>query len=212
MGVHPEALPGTELSRRSLLKRGLLGGSLLALGGLGFLALRGGRLVPVPPDGLRVFSPREFAVLDAVAHRLVRPRAGWPTVEELGVALAADRIAERTEPSAQKELKQLLGLFENGLAGFLFGGRTRPFTTLDGEEQDRVLAEWRDSNLAIRRTGFSALRTLVLAGYYQSPRVWPAVGYPGLPAGIHRPEAPEWRGGDVPRPDGNGVWHGDPLR
>jgi hypothetical protein len=212
MGVHPEALPGTELSRRSLLKRGLLGGSLLGLGGLGFLALRGGRLVPVPPDGLRVFSPREFAVLDAVAHRLVRPRAGWPTVEELGVALAADRIAERTEPSAQKELKQLLGLFENGLAGFLFGGRTHPFTALDGEEQDRVLAEWRDSNLALRRTGFSALRTLVLAGYYKSPRVWPALGYLGLPAGIHRPEAPEWRGGDVPRPDGNGVWHGDPLR
>ena len=212
MGVHPEALPGTELSRRSLLKRGLLGGSLLAVGGLGFLALRGGRMVPVPPDGLRVFSPREFAVLDAVAHRLVRPRQGWPTVEEVGVALNADRIAERTEPSAQKELKQLLGLFENGLAGFLFGGRTRPFTALEGEEQDQVLAEWRDSALAIRRTGFSALRTLVLAGYYKSPKVWPALGYPGLPAGIHRPDAPEWRGGDVPRPDGNGVWHGDPPR
>jgi len=212
MGVHPQALAGTELSRRSLLKRGLLGGSLLALGGMGFLALRGGRAVPLPPEGLRVFSPREYAVLDAVARRLVRPRKGWPTVDELGVALAADRIAERTEKSAQKELKQLLGLFENGLAGFLFGGWTRPFTGLDGEEQDRVLAQWRDSSLAIRRTGFSALRTLVLAGYYKSPRVWPAVGYPGLPAGIHRPEALEWRGGDTPRPDGNGVWHGDPLK
>src|SRR5262249_47486694 len=92
MGVHPQALAGTELSRRSLLKRGLLGGSLLALGGMGFLALRGGRAVPLPPEGLRVFSPREYAVLDAVARRLVRPRKGWPTVDELGVALAADRI------------------------------------------------------------------------------------------------------------------------
>jgi Gluconate 2-dehydrogenase subunit 3 len=212
MGVHPQALPGPALSRRSLLQRGLLGGSLLAVGGLGVLALRGGRTVPLPPEGLRIFSPREYAVLDAVARRLVRPRAGWPTVDEMGVALAADRIAERTEPSAQKELKQLLGLFENGLAGFLFGGRTRPFTALDGEEQDRVLGEWRDSGLAIRRTGFSALRTLVLAAYYKSPRVWPALGYPGLPAGFHRPEAEEWRGGDAPRPDGNGVWHGGPLR
>ena len=212
MSAHPEALPGTPLSRRSLLKRGLLGGSLLALGGVGFLALRGGRMLPLPPEGLRVFSPREYAVLDAVARRLVRPRAGWPTVEEIGVALAADRIAERTEGSAQKELKQLLGLFENGLAGFVFGGWTRPFTALNGDEQDRVLAEWRDSSLAIRRTGFSALRTLVLAGYYKSPRIWPAVGYPGLARGIHRPDAPEWRGGDVPRPDGNGVWHGEPLQ
>jgi Gluconate 2-dehydrogenase subunit 3 len=212
MGVQPEALPPPALSRRSLLKRGLLGGSLLAVGGLGFLALRGGRAVALPPEGLRVFSPREYAVLDAVAHRLVRPRAGWPTVEEVGVALAADRIAERTEPSARKELKQLLGLFENGLAGFLFGARTRPFTALDGEEQDRVLGEWRDSALAIRRTGFTALRTLVLAGYYRSPRVWPPMGYPGLPPGIYRPDAPEWRGGDTPRPDDNGVWHGGPLR
>ena len=212
MGVHPQALSGPELSRRSLLKRGLLGGSLLALGGMGFLALRGGRMVPLPPEGLRVFSPREYAVLGAVARRLIRPRQGWPTVDEMGVALAADRIAERTEGSAQRELKQLLGLFENALAGFLFGGWTRPFTALEGDLQDRVLGEWRDSALAIRRTGFSALRTLVLAGYYKSPRVWPALGYPGLPVGVHRPEAVEWRGGDAPRPDGNGVWHGDPLR
>ena len=207
----PQAAPGT-LSRRSLIKRGLLGGALLAAGGAGFLALRGGAPVSLPPDGLLVFTPAQFAVLDAVARRMVRPRPGWPTVDQIGVARAADRIAARVEPSAQKELRQLLGLFENGLAGFLFGGRTRPFTRLDGEEQDRVLAEWRDSRLAVRRTGHAALRTLVLAGYYQSPSVWPAVGYSG-PPGIFADAAsqPEWRGGDQPRPDGNGVWHGETL-
>ena len=101
--------------------------------------------------------------------------------------LAVDRIAARTEASVQKELKQLLGLFESGLAGFLLGGRTRPFTALDGPTQDRVLAEWRDSRLALRRTGFAALRTLVLAGYYQSPRVWKSLGYPGMPEGFWQP-------------------------
>jgi hypothetical protein len=187
------------VSRRSVLRRGLVGGALLSVGGGGFLALRGGRTLPVPAEGLRVFSVREYAVLDAVSRRLVRPRAGWPTVDEIGVALAADRIAERTEPSAQKELRQLLGLFENGLANLLFGGRTRPFTLLDGAEQDRVLGEWRDSSLSVRRTGFSALRTLVLAGYYQAPRVWASMGYPGLPEGFWQPDAREWRGGSEPR-------------
>jgi len=168
--------------------------------------------VPLPPDGLLVFSPAQFAVLDAVARRMVRPRPGWPTVDQVGVARAADRIAARTEPSAQKELRQLLGLFENGLAGFLFGGRTRPFTALEGADQDRVLGEWRDSRIAVRRTGFSALRTLVLAGYYQSPTLWPAVGYGGPPGIFADPASnEEWRGGDQPRPDGNGVWHGEPL-
>jgi len=203
---------GAALSRRSLIKRGLLGGALLAAGGAGFLALRGGRSVPLPPDGLRVFDPRQFAVLDAVARRMIRPRAGWPTVDEVGVARAADRIAAGVEPSAQKELQQLLGLFENGLASFVFGGRTRPFTLLDGAEQDRVLAEWRDSGLALRRTGYAALRTLVLAGYYQSPSVWPAMGYGGPPAIFSQTGVPVWRGGDVPRPDDNGVWHGEPLQ
>jgi len=208
---HPEPAP-VGLSRRSLLRRGVVGGALLAAGGAGFLALRGGASVPLPADGLLVFNPAQFAVLDAVARRMVRPRPGWPTVDQVGVARAADRIAALVEPSARKELRQLLGLFENGLAGFLFGGRTRPFTRLDGEEQDRVLGEWRDSRISVRRTGFAALRTLVLAGYYQSPSIWPAVGYPG-PPGIFADAAaqPEWRGGAEPRPDGNGVWHGEPL-
>jgi hypothetical protein len=208
---HPEPAPA-GLSRRSLVKRGLLGGALLAAGGAGFLALRGGAVVAPPADGLLVFTPAQFAVLDAVARRMVRPRKGWPTVDQVGVARAADRIAARVEASAQKELQQLLGLFENGLAGFLFGGRTRPFTRLDGADQDAVLAEWRDSGIALRRTGYAALRTLVIAAYYQSPTVWPSLGYDGPPA-IFEVGAtlPEWRGGNEPRPDGNGVWHGEAL-
>ena len=136
---HPEPAPA-GLSRRSLVKRGLLGGALLAAGGAGFLALRSGATVALPGDGLLLFTPAQFAVLDAVARRMVRPRQGWPGVDQVGVARAANRIAARVEPSAQKELQQLLGLFENGLAGFIFGGRTRPFTRLDGAEQDAVLA------------------------------------------------------------------------
>ena len=194
-------------SRRSLLKRGFLGGALLAAGGAGFLALRTGKRVPPPPDGLRVFSEREFAVLDALAHRLVVLLPGWPTVEEVGVARAVDRIAERVEPSAQAELKQLLGLFDNALAGFVFGGWTEPFTALDAAAQDRVLVEWRDSRVALRRTGYNALRTLVLAGYYQSPLTWKPIGYPGPDQDFLQPDAAEWLGGSSPRPEGNGVFH-----
>jgi hypothetical protein len=186
-------------SRRSLLKRGLLGGALLAVGGAGVLAFRGTRRVALPPEGLRVFSPEQYAVLDALAHRMVGTLPGWPTVEVVGVALAVDRIAQRTEPSVQAELKQLLGLFENALSGFLFGGWTSPFTALEAAAQDRVLQEWRDSRIAIRRTGYNALRTLVLAGYFQSPLTWKPMGYPGPPEGFFQPDAPVWYGGASPR-------------
>lgn len=192
-------------TRRTLLKRGLLGGALLAAGGAGFLAFRPSKRLPPPADGLLVFSPREYAILDALAHRFVGKVPGWPTVEEVGVARAVDRIVERVEPSAQAELKQLLGLFENALAGFLFGGWTAPFTALDDVAQDRVLEEWRDSRVALRRTGYDALRTLVLAGYYQSPLTWKPLGYPGPEESFFQPDAPVWVGGTAPRPDGNGV-------
>jgi hypothetical protein len=168
--------------------------------------------VPLPADGLRVFSEHEFAVLDALAHRFIGTLPGWPTVQAVGVARAVDRIAERTEPSVQAELKQLLGLFDNALAGFVFGGRTEPFTALDAAAQDRVLEEWRDSHLALRRTGYNALRTLVLAGYYQSPLTWKPIGYPGPDEGFFQPNAAVWFGGSRPRPDGNGVFAPGPAK
>jgi hypothetical protein len=165
-----------------------------------------------PSDGLHVFSEHQYAVLDALAHRFIGRAPGWPSVEDVGVARAVDRIAERAEPSAQAELKQLLGLFENALAGFLFGGRSQPFTALDAQGQDRVLEEWRDSRIAVRRTGYNALRTLVLAGYYQSELTWKPLGYPGPEEGFFQPEAPVWLGGATPRPDGNGVFHPGTLK
>jgi hypothetical protein len=201
-----------SLSRRALLQRGLVGGALLVAGGAGFLALRGGRRVALPVEGLQVFSEREYAVLDALAHRFIAVLPGWPGVEAVGVALAVDRIAQRTEPSVRAELKQLLGLFENALSGFLFGGRTEPFTALDAAEQDRVLEEWRDSRIALRRTGYNVLRTLVLAGYYQSPLTWKSIGFPGPPEDFYQPDAPVWYGGARPRPEGNGVFHPEALR
>ncbi|MGO8969298.1 MAG: gluconate 2-dehydrogenase subunit 3 family protein [Myxococcaceae bacterium] len=194
-------------SRRSLLKRGLVGSVLLAVGGAGFLALRAGKRVPLPAGGLKVFSEREYGVLDALARRFIGTLPGWPSVDEVGVAQAVDRIAQRAEPSVQAELKQLLGLFDNALAGFLFGGRTEPFTALDAAAQDRVLEEWRDSGVALRRTGYNALRTLVLAGYYQSPLTWKPIGYPGPDESFFQPDAPVWFGGPAPRPEGNGVFH-----
>lgn len=185
---------------------------MLAAGGAGFLALRPGKRVPLPSGGLRVFSEREYAVLDALAHRLIGTLPGWPSVEEVGVAFAVDRIAERAEASAQAELKQLVGLFDNALAGFLFGGRTAPFTSLDAAAQDKVLREWRDSRIAIRRTGYNVLRTLVLAGYFQSPLTWKPIGYPGPDDSFFEPNAPVWFGGAEARPEGNGVFHPEATR
>jgi len=182
-----------------VLKKGLWGGLLLALGGGGFLALRKGPTVRLPPN-LLVLDEREYAVISALVARLIPRRQGFPAAEDLDTAVAVDKVLAMEDDSARREVKQLLMLFENALPTFLFGGRTRAFTALPTDEQDQVLVEWMSSRLPLRRTGYLALRTLVNAAYYGNPAVWGATGYPGPPAGIYAPEAPVWKGGDVPRP------------
>jgi len=199
--------PPESTTRRSFLKKGLLGGVLLTLGGAGLLATRSTRRVPLPPEPLRVLDTDEFAIVQALAERVIAPRPGTPTVTQIRVAQRVDAILWRADGGVRQEVKQLLRLFESGLAGFLFEGRTLPFTQLEPEAQDAVLRGWRDSRLSVRRTGYQALRALVAAAYYSSSDTHASVGYPGPPQGFHQPDAPEWRGGGQPRPEGNGVFH-----
>lgn len=196
MRIPPPRRPG----RRSFLKRGLFGGALLALGGMGWLSTRDGLEVPLPKEGLLVFSPREYATIFALAEALIPPRPKFPPADSVRVAFHADRALVRADPTAVDELKQLLGLFDNAVTGLLFSGDGRPFSRLSRIERAEVLEDWANSRFALRRTGYQALRTLVLASYYANPATFRAVGYPGPPAGIHDPNAPAWKGGDMPRP------------
>jgi hypothetical protein len=193
-------------TRRSFIKRGFFGGAVLALGGVGGLALRRGADVALPAEGLRVLGKREYAVLEAIARRVVTPQPGFPTPDEVRVAFTCDRVLALADETSQVEVRQLLELFDNALAGFLLGGRITPFTKLSSEAQDEVLREWMTSRLELRRTGYMALRTLVTSAYYGNPATWAAVGYPGPPKAFHDPTAPVWKGGSEPRPPSPGIW------
>lgn len=199
------------IDRRHLLTKGLWGGALLSLGGLGFLLGRSSReLSPRLPvgdasgAGPPVLDGTERAVVEAIARRLVPASAPFPSLEEARVVEGVEFAIAALSPDVQRDLRRLLRLFENGLTNFLFGGRTLPFTRLGPEVQDAVLEEWRLSALSVRRTGYLALRTLVMAAYYASPTTWPAIGYAGPPKGVHQPGYPVWRGGGAPRPGRGG--------
>jgi hypothetical protein len=168
-------------TRRNLLRGGLAGSALLALGGVG-LALQSTRRGTPPAEALRVLTEDEHAILAAVAARVCpQPGPDVPGAEALGIALAADRLFELAGPEATSGVKSALGLFESGLAGAIFFEHARPFTQLAPEDQDAVLLAWRDSSVALRRTVFRALSALVASLYYCDPRTWPGIGYPGPP-------------------------------
>jgi hypothetical protein len=167
-------------TRRGFLGRGLFGGALLALAGAVPLALTKSKLLSSTPP-LRFFSAAEYAIVHAVAERMVPGGEGWAPASALGVAEKLDLVMDGSDVAAQKDMHQLLMLFDNALIGLLFDARPRAFTALDAEAQLAALESWRSSRLTLRRSGFVALRGLVMATYYGDPASWEGVGYPGPP-------------------------------
>ena len=166
------------MRRRAFLKRGLFGGALLTAGALP-LGLWGPVELPDwrPRRPLVTFDQAGFAVLVAVAARVVQA----PGADPVEIAHRVDEGLARAVPELQADLRGLLRLFDNALAGLLLDGRFRPFTRLPPEAQDAVLLAWRDSRFVLRRGGYQALRKLTLAEHYGSPETWASVGYPGPP-------------------------------
>jgi hypothetical protein len=177
------AAPSPE--RRRFLKRGLLGGALLAVGGSVPLALRATRLGAPPRAPLKLLSPEEYAIFAAVAARIVpgaNADARWPTAEALDCAGKVDALMARVHPEIGADFRKLLHLFDNALVGLFTNASTRPFTHADAAAQDARLDAWRNSRVALLRSGYLALKRLAQATYYSSPEIYALVGYPGPPA------------------------------
>jgi hypothetical protein len=174
-------LPGEHEGRRSFLKWGLAGGALLALGGGTWLATRRTRTSGGVVGPLTALSPEEATVLLALSERLVPPRPGFPAPLEVDLPRRADAVVASLGTEARAELKQLVNLFENALAGFLLDGQLRTFTDGSPEQQDARIRAWQTSRYRVRRTGYKALKRVVYAAYYGAPATWNAIGYPGPP-------------------------------
>ncbi|MEO7921499.1 MAG: gluconate 2-dehydrogenase subunit 3 family protein, partial [Thermoanaerobaculia bacterium] len=156
------------------------GAVLLALGGSAAIALRPTR-ARACAGRLAVLSADEYSILAAIAERVVGVPAGAPSTAQVDVALRADRAMRLWLPSVQKELQQLLHLFENGLTGVTTGTGFAPFTASSRSAQDARLAAWSTSRVSLLRTGFQAIKRLTAACYYSAPESWASLGFPGPP-------------------------------
>lgn len=167
------------VTRRRVLQFGLLGAGVLAVGGLG-LSLRPSRLRS-PKRPLKCLDPLEYSVFAAIADRVIPAQGKFVSPEQAEVAERVDDVLSRAYPWMQADFKKLVRLFENGVANLVLGGRPESFTRMSPEAQDAVLAAWADSSIKLRRTGYKALRGIVVAAYYGNPITYAAVGYPGPP-------------------------------
>ena len=163
-------------SRRRFLRRTLLGGALLTLGGIVGRHLSGYHLPPEIAARLRVLSPKEYVILAAACRRLLAPdEAGAPDIEAIEVVNLIDDYLARVDPAICDDVKALLHVLEHGTA---LATLSR-FTHLDAADQDAVLDAWQTSRIDLRRRGFAALKSLAMLGYYDDPRTFAILGYGG---------------------------------
>jgi hypothetical protein len=166
------------ISRRGFLRAGLAGGLVLAGAALVGRQLSGYALDGATARRLRVLSPKEYLIMQAVARRVVAPDAAdAPSADTVEAALAVDAYVAQLPAPVQREVAALLQLVEHGSA--LFRGGASRFTRMSAAEQDATLRDWQSSSLTLRRRGFQALRTLAFIGYWRDDRTWPLLGYTG---------------------------------
>lgn len=166
------------LTRRQLLRTSIAGAAVLSGAGLlvPYLSRRNGP-VSAPTD-LRILSATEWAVVEAVASRVLAadgPDALPPERAEAG--RFADRYLAGLDEALRRDVRALLLLIEYGAGPMSL--RPRRFTQLSAVERDAVLHDWETSALALRRQGFQALKTLCLFAYWRLDATWPLLGYTG---------------------------------
>lgn len=168
-----------SFSRRTFLRRGLGGSAILLAGGFG-LSLQP-TVRRAPQERLLALDSKSFSILAAVADRMIPAAPGFLSAAELRVPEQIDALLASSEPGVAKEVERALGLVESGVVGLVLDRRPRAFTRLPPDEQDRVLAAWRDSRWKLRRAIYQALHGLCMAVAYSSPATFPSLGYPGPP-------------------------------
>ena len=161
-------------TRRQVLLGGLGATALAGLGAIG-LQLRPGALRE-PRRPLVALDATGFSVIAAVADRVCPAIGDLPSAWELEVPERVDELVGRMEPGQAADVARALALLESPLVSVLFGGPPTPFTRLGADDQDRVLAAWRDGR-SLRRTVWRASVQLVKGAYWSDPRTWPHLGY-----------------------------------
>ncbi len=172
----PMSAASPALSRRRLLKLGLAGTTVLAIGGsaawLWRPAWRNGRLTEA---GRAVFRAVARAVLEgSLPHH------------EGALGAALDRHLMRLDeaiagfPQAtQAELGQLLGLLSIAPARQWLTGLDTEWSRASVGELEAALRRMRTSDHELRQQAYHALRDLTNAAFYAQPEQWPLMGYAG---------------------------------
>ena len=149
----------------------------------GVAALAAATLLPAgcagypPVANLRLFSAKEFAVLEALADTFVPAADGVASATGLDVAGHLDRRLSVEPALVRKQLKQAVLLVEYG--GFWWGPARARFTRMSPAARAQYMEEWMAADSAFRRQVGQLFRRAIIQAYYSDERTWAGIGYDG---------------------------------
>ncbi|MES2818884.1 MAG: twin-arginine translocation pathway signal protein [Pseudomonadota bacterium] len=175
------AVETVGLSRRGLLKIGLLGSALLATAGLA--ATFSGCSATTPAAGLRVLRESDLPLLRALIPVLL---AGAVPVEQMPQALAGtlqslDYSLDHLSPEMLKLTVQLFDVLAMPVTRGPLTGVWGSWENASITDIRAFLTRWQDSSLDLLRMGHASLLQLVMMAWYSRPESWAHCGYPGPP-------------------------------
>ncbi|HEY1438495.1 MAG TPA: hypothetical protein VGG82_13460 [Casimicrobiaceae bacterium] len=169
-------------TRRTLLKAGIAGGVVLALARW-IVASYSPRESPEATGSALDYSSR--AIIAAIVPVLLEgalPDPDTSVEARAEVVAGVDRAVAGLPPGSRKELEQLFALLSFAPTRCLVAGVWSSWPDASRESVAAFLVAWRDSRFTLLRSGYGALRQLILAAWYGNTRSWPAIGYPGPPS------------------------------
>ncbi|MBE0599871.1 MAG: hypothetical protein IH568_01010 [Burkholderiaceae bacterium] len=161
------------VTRRTVLKAGLGGTVLLALGSTAALLI-GRDPVRDRDQVLRAVIP---AVLDGAlpADELQHSAAISAALNDTLVALNG------LAPETQRELAQLFALLAFAPLRRVLAGVPVNWSSASVAEVSEFLRSWRTHRLGLLQGAYHGLHELVIGPWYAQPGHWEALGYPGPP-------------------------------
>lgn len=178
----PESLGGfAALSRRDVLKVGLLGGAFLGTASLA--ASLSGCTPAGPASGYQVLRSGDLPFLLATVPVMLEgsvasgqlPTAVNATIERLDAGLA------RVSPAMLELTQQLFDVLALPLTRGPLTGVWGSWEHASAADINAFLSRWEHSSLSLLRMGHSALLQLVMMAWYSGEESWGHCGYPGPP-------------------------------
>ncbi|WXL25392.1 twin-arginine translocation pathway signal protein [Ectopseudomonas mendocina] len=178
MKTEPDSV---HLSRRSLLKVGMLGTALLGTAGL--TATLTGCSSDTPQAGYAVLRESDLPFLQALIPVVL---AGAVAPQQMKGAISTtlehlDYSLNHLSPEMRKLTVQLFDVLALPITRGPLTGIWGSWKNASAEDVSRFLKRWENSSLSLLQMGHASLLQLVLMSWYSNEDAWAHCGYPGPP-------------------------------